>query len=453
MSSKGSVLVLGAGLVSGPFIHYMSEHGYDVIVGSRTLESTKKVCEGAKLAKPVEIDIETEEGKKTLDEWAKKVDAIISLLPYVFHPEVAQYALKYNKHFLTTSYESDKMKALAEEAKKKGLVFINECGVDPGTDHMSAMRIIDDIRKRGGHISSFTSYCGGLPAPDDNDNPLGYKLSWAPRGVLLASKNTATFLKDGKKETIPGEVLFDNYKIFSVPEGGEFEGYPNRDSTVYKGVYGIDKTQTLIRGTFRNKGWCAQIKKLVDLGYLSLEEKDLSKSTYAQVLAGLLSLKESDAASLKKAVAAKFSLKEDDQFIKTMEWLSLFSDEKIPAKVNTVLDALCEQMKKKMQYKPGERDMLAMHHIFRGEFPDGSKEEWTSTLLAYGIKNGETAMSRLVSLPVAIACRLVLEKKFAKPGLFIPTIPELYNPILDELEEKSNSSLLKERRRLNKHKS
>jgi len=300
---------------------------------------------------------------------------------------------------------------------------------------MSAMRIIDEVRSKGGKIKSFTSYCGGLPAPDDNNNPLGYKLSWAPRGVLLASKNSALFLKDGKDETIPGEVLFDNYSSHEVPEAGTFECYPNRDSKSYIGVYSLTNAETVIRGTLRNQGWCNQVKKLVDLGYLSLEETDLSNVTYCELLQGMI---ESDGKDLKVDVCKKLKIEEGDQVLSTMEWLGLFSGEKVPDGIKTALDALCHQMQTKMGYAPGERDMLVMNHTFLAEYEDGTKENITSTLLDFGIKNGDTSMSRTVSLPLAIAVNLVLQGKFTTPGLSIPTIPELYNPILNELEESFN---------------
>lgn len=432
-----AVLLLGSGMVCRPLIHYLSERGYVVYVGSRTVSKIEKAIEGASNAKAIKLDIESKEGEEKMEELVPKVNAVISLLPYVFHPKAAKYALKYNKHFFTSSYTTDTMRGFDEEAKKKNLVFINECGVDPGTDHMSAMRVIDEVRSKKGKILSFTSYCGGLPAQDNNNNPLGYKLSWAPRGVLLASKNTAHFLKDGEDVTIPGEILFsEGYAEYSVPGVEEkFECYPNRDSKSYIPVYGLKHAKTVIRGTLRNLGWCDQIKKLVDLGYLSLEESDMSSQTYSGMLQSMI---QSDGKDLKGDVCQKLSIEGGNKLISTMEWLGLFSEEKIADGIKTPLDALCHQMQGKMGYGPGERDMLVMNHTFLAEYEDGSKEKITTTLLDYGIKNGDTSMARTVSLPLAIAINMVLTGKFTKPGLSIPTIPELYNPILDELEQSFN---------------
>lgn len=291
------------------------------------------------------------------------------------------------------------------------------------------MRIINKAHEEGGKIEHFTSYCGGLPAPEDNDNPFGYKLSWAPRGVLLASKNDALFLENGKDVKIEGKVLFDNYKTFNIEPLGEFEGYPNRNSKHYIEIYGIPEVQTIIRGTFRNKGWCSTIKKIADLGYLSIDNEDLSGKKYSEVMASILGTSE----NMKQVCANKLGINSDDGIIGRLEWIGLFGDEIIAQKTTTKLDALCHLFKNKLVYKPGERDLLLMQHYFIIQYKD-RKEHVTSTLIDYGIKNGDTSMSRTVSLPVAIAVKLVVEGKFTKTGLQVPMIKELYDPILDELE-------------------
>jgi len=312
-------------------------------------------------------------------------------------------------------------------------VIINECGVDPGTDHMSAMKVINKARAQGGEVVSFTSYCGGLPAPDSNDNPFGYKFSWAPRGVLLASKNDAHFLRDGKDVSIPGKDLFDNFESVEIPGLGSFESYPNRNSKQYIDLYGIKKTQTMIRGTYRYKGWCPTIKKIADMGFLDLAPSEIEGKSYAELTASRINSTSTE--NLKQKVADFLKLSHDDFRVNNMEWLGLFdSHKKVPAKITTLLDALCHICKEKMVYKSGERDMLLMKHDFVIEYPDRT-EHVTCTLIDFGIKNGDSSMSRTVSIPVAIAIRLVLEGKFNLTGLQIPTIPELYNPILDELEQ------------------
>jgi len=426
-------LVLGAGLVVRPIVHYLSEKGYKVVVASRTLHKAEEIVSGAANAVAKACDVETEEGKAVLEELIPAADAVVSLLPYLLHPYAAKRALAHSKHFLTTSYVSTAMKELEQEAKEKGLVIINECGVDPGTDHMSAMKIIDAVKSKGGKIVSFSSYCGGLPAPQDNNNPFGYKLSWSPRGVLLASRNDALFLEDGKEVTIPGKVLFDNYGTELIEELGiEFEHYPNRNSLQYIDLYGLRDTKKMIRGTYRNKGWCSTVKKLVDMGYLDLEEAQLAGQSYAALTGKLVGSQALDKDSLMKDVAAFLQLDSQHSIIKRFEWLGLFSEQQI-SQVTTRLDALCKLMEEKMQYAPGERDMLLMRHTFLAEYPSGTREKIKCTLIDYGIPHGDSSMSRTVSLPVAIATRLVLEGHYTTPGLSLPSIPQLYNPILDEL--------------------
>jgi len=425
------VLILGAGLSSPPLSRYLREHGYDVTIANRTLASAQKLAING--IKAIQLDIETPEGEKLLDSIASEFDAIVSMLPFVFHPIAAKYAIKHKVHFFTTSYVSDAMKALEEDAKKAGIVLVNECGVDPGTDHMSAMRIIHAAKKQGGVVKSFTSYCGGLPAPANNNNPFGYKLAWAPRGVLLASKNNAHFLRDGKDVNIPGADLFDNYIVEEV-DGLKVEGYPNRDSTKYIEIYGVEGIETIIRGTYRYPGWCSTIKKIGDLGYLSTETVQYDGKTFADVASGILGIPATTGDALRQALAAKIGVAPNDRIVEAIVWLGLLDEtRKVPTSINTPLDLLCFLAKEKWVYAPGEVDMLLMKHTFEIEYPD-RKETVTSTMLNIGEPNGETSMMRTVSLPCAIAVRLVLSGELKATGILVPTDPQVYNPILNELE-------------------
>jgi len=356
------------------------------------------------------------------------------MLPYAFHVLAAEVAIRHKVHFFTTSYVSDDMRKLDEAAKEAGVIVVNECGVDPGTDHMSAMKLIDRVTAEGGVIKSFTSYCGGLPAPKHNDNPFGYKVSWAPRGVLLASRNPATFLRDGQVTTIPGGDLFDNFHVEEVDGVGKLETYPNRNSNQYIDIYGINQTRTIVRGTYRNLGWCQSIKKMSDLGYLSVDTRDFTGKTLGKLTAELVQSNATTSQELRNHVAAYLKLQPTEKVLDNIEWMGLFDfSQNIPAGVNTALDVLCSFAKEKWVYAPGEVDMLVLKHTFEVEYPD-RLEVVTSTMVDYGIPNGETSMSRTVSLPVAIAIRLVFEGKINLKGLQIPTIPEFYEPILEELE-------------------
>ena len=423
------VLCLGAGLVARPFIHYLCNHGYQVIVASRTKAKAEKLITGCKNAEAIAFNISKD--NKLLDELAEKADLVCSLLPPMYHPKAAKVAIKHRKPFCTTSYISDEMKALDDEAKRADVLLLNECGVDPGIDHMSAMKIIDHVHNHSGKIVSFTSFTGGLPAPDANDNPYGYKVSWTPRGVLLAGRNNAHYLKDGKEVKIKGADLFQSCEQTEVPGMGLFEGYPNRDSLSYIDIYNIPETRTMLRGTYRNIGWCETLDAIADLGLLDLEERSFDGMTYADLMHGLT---DNTSKSLKEAVAKTVKIDTNSKIISRLEWLGLFDNTPIPSRINTRLDALCYLFEEKMQYAPGERDLIVMHHEFIAEYPD-KKQKITSTMIDYGIPNGDSSMSRTVALPVAIASRMILEGKINLTGVHRPIIPEIYEPILKELAE------------------
>ena len=422
------ILCLGAGLVARPYVQYLSDNGFHVIVASRTISKAEHLIEGCNNAEAVAFNIVKDDN--LLEELTEKVDLVCSLLPYTFHVKAAKVAIKHKKPFCTTSYISDEMKALEDDAKNAGVLLLNECGVDPGIDHMSAMKIIDNVHNNNGKISSFTSFTGGLPAPDANNNPYGYKLSWSPRGVLLAGRNDAQFRRDGKEVKIPGPELFENCELMDVPGIGTFEGYPNRDSLSYIDIYNIPETKTMLRGTFRNVGWCGTLDKIADLGLLDIEERSLDGMTYANLMRELMSSTEAD---VKAAVAKVCNIKLNDPIISRLEWLGLFEEKQIPSGTKTILDALCNLFEEKLQYAPSERDMIVMHHEFIAEYPD-KKKRITSTLIDYGIPNGDSSMSRTVALPVAIASKMILDGKINLTGVHRPIIPEIYEPILKELK-------------------
>ena len=423
------VLCLGAGLVARPFVQYLSDNGFHVIVASRTISKAERLVEGCDNTEVVAFNITKDD--ELLEELTQKADLVCSLLPYTFHVKAAKVAIKHKTHFCTTSYISDEMQALENDAKKAGILLLNECGVDPGIDHMSAMRIIDEVHSNNGKIESFTSFTGGLPAPDANNNPYGYKLSWSPRGVLLAGRNDAYFLRNGEEIKIPGSELFENCELMEIPGIGTFEGYPNRDSLSYINIYNIQETKTMLRGTLRNVGWCSTLDKIADLGLLDIEERFLGGMTYAGLMRELTSSNESD---VKIATANACNLGPEDNIIKRLEWLGLFEEKQISSSTNTILDALCNLFEEKLQYTPEERDMIVMHHEFIVHYPD-KKQKINSTLIDYGIPHGDSSMSRTVALPVAIASKMILNRKITLTGVHRPIIREIYEPILKELEK------------------
>ncbi|MFW9924996.1 MAG: saccharopine dehydrogenase C-terminal domain-containing protein [Candidatus Thorarchaeota archaeon] len=423
------VVVFGAGMVARPGIRYLLDKGYEVTVASRTVSKAEAIVEGHPNGKAVAFDITKDDLEKS--GLIQNSDLAISLLPYVYHPDIAKACIKHKKLMATTSYVSDAMKALNEDAKKAGILIMNECGVDPGTDHMSAMRVIHHVREKGGKIVSFRSITGGLPAPNSNTNPMGYKFSWSPKGVILAGTNPAKYLENGKIVEIKSGDLFNHHWPMTV-EGMNLEAYPNRDSMQYIDLYGLDSVKTMFRGTFRYPGWCETLQSLFDLGLMDKEAKEgLEGLTWKQLLQRILNYKGDD---IKREVATKLGKSTDAKCIDRLDWMGLFSDAKIPAG-NSYIDVLADHFLVKLgEFKPGEQDMIIMLHEFKAEYPNGKKETITSTLLDYGIPHGDSSMARTVSLPVAIAVRMMLEGKIKGQGVIIPTQPEVYNPILNELE-------------------
>lgn len=424
------VLVLGAGMVSKPIVRYLLDNGFNVTMASRTVSKAEKIIDNHPNGKAISFNIAKDD---FLDKLIQDCDIAVSLLPYTYHVKVAKLCIEYKKHLVTTSYVSDEMKSLDEQAKNAGVLLLNECGLDPGIDHMSAMRIIHDVEEKGGKIISFKSTTGALPSFENNNNPFGYKFSWSPRGVLLASRNSAKWLENGQEINIPGEQLFENYYLQDVPSVGTFENYPNRNSVPYKEIYGLKDAHTVYRGTFRMTGWCETLRKIVALGWLNDKPMEgFSGKTYADVTRKLIGIGPDE--DIVKATAKYLGLNEYSAIVKRLGWLGLFSDIPLPEDRDNPLDYLNVLSLTKMELGKDEKDMIVMHHEFIAEYPD-KKEYITSTLLDFGIPNGDSSISRTVALPAAIAVRMILENKIDIKGVHIPVKPEIYNPILDELEE------------------
>ncbi len=431
------VLILGAGLVTGPIVSFLLDKGYGVTVASRTVSKAHKLVGNHSHGQAVAYDIETDADGTGLAGLVKQADLVVSFLPYIHHVAVAKESIAQGKPMVTTSYVSPAMRELDAAAKVAGLIVLNEVGLDPGIDHMSAMQIIHRVQQAGGHIDGFMSYCGGLPAPEANNNPFGYKFSWSPRGVLLAARNAAHYLRDGQEINVSGQELFKHYWPLEVEGLGEFEAYPNRDSVPYREIYGIDDTATMYRGTLRNQGWCDTLDKIALLGFLSEEKRSVADLTYAQFMQELLPVGAKKSGNAQADVAAYLKVDADSEVIKNLAWLGLFDDK--PIKTNgaqiSPLDLLTRVMLGRMEYAPGERDLIILVHHFDASYPDGKKEHITSTLTAFGEPGGYSAMARTVSLPAAIAVDLILQGEITATGVQVPVTPDLYEPILAGLEE------------------
>lgn len=425
-----NILLLGAGHVTRPLVQYLlNQPNFYLIIATRTLSKTGELLQNHPRGKAYPFDIESEREK--LNDLVSKVDLVISLLPYVYHSEVAKFCIKFKKPMITTSYVGDEMAKLDKDARDAGIIILNEIGLDPGIDHMAAMEIIDEVKERGGKITHFYSYCGGLPAPEANTNPWGYKFSWSPKGVVMAAKRDAQYLKDGKEVKVPWKALFSNYFTLTIEELGEFEVYPNGNSLPYIQKYSIPEVKTMFRGTIRNKGWCNTWANIGKIGLLSDEKREIAGFTYREFIGELVQVSKKE--NIKKEVAQYLGLSEDSLPIKNFEWLGLFSDEKLPLDYGSPMDILTEKLVQKLKYEEGERDMIILNHKLIAEYAE-KKEEITATLVDFGKPGGDTAMARTVSLPAAIAAKLILLDKIPLTGVQIPVEPSIYKPVLKELE-------------------
>ena len=424
------VLVLGAGMVAGPLVRYLLDQGYQLTVTSLVLAEAEALVGGHPQGRALTFTLDDEAG---LDAMVAAHDLVISLVPFNLHPLVAGHCLAHGKNLVTASYVAPAMAALDQKARERDLIFLNEIGLDPGIDHMSAMRIIDAVHGRGGYIKHFRSYCGGLPAPEANDNPLGYKFSWAPRGVLLAGCNGASYREDGHVVETPSARLFRDMHLVSVPGAGDFEAYPNRDSLMYLDIYGLgEKTETILRGTLRNHGWCDSLFNFARVGLLDQEERDSRGQTCGGYFRQLLGCGADQ--DLRQAAATKMGVSATCLPPANLEWLGLFSDQPIGRDAISPLDLLGKLMLARLQYGDGDRDLVVLFHEFKAVFPDsGRYERLTSTMVGYGVPGGDSAMARTVSLPAAIAARLVLEGKISQRGVLRPVSAEIYEPVLTEL--------------------
>lgn len=325
-------------------------------------------------------------------------------------------------------------------AKKAGTIIFNEIGLDPGIDHLYAVKAIDEIHKAGGKVKSFLSYCGGLPAPENSDNPLGYKFSWSSRGVLLALRNNAKFYQDGKVVEILGKDLMKSAVPYFIYPGYSFLAYGNRDSTIYKELYKIPEAETVIRGTLRYQGFTDFTLVLVDLGLLDDTEKDFFKTPipWKEAFAKLIGATSSSEADLLAAIDAKATFPSAEArttIINGIKWLGFFSDTPITPKGNA-LDTMCATLEDLMQYGPGERDFVMLQHKFGIEWADGTTETRTSTLADYGDPKGYSSMAKLVGTPCAVAAELLLDGYFKQTGILAPYSPEICNPLREILKEK-----------------
>ncbi len=414
-------LVLGAGFVAEPVVEYLSRNKNNCItLADYDYENTKKVANKYPHVSNLQIDVSN---KADLTKLVKDKQVVLSLVPAPFHALVAQVCIEQKSHLVTASYETDAMRELAQQAKAAGIIILNEIGLDPGIDHLSAMEIIDTAHKNGKKIESFTSWCGGIPAPDNNNNPLGYKFSWEPRGALMALLNDAVYLDKDEVIKVKGEDLLLWSKPMKIANL-DLEGYPNRESISYKKIYAIKSAKTILRGTLRYQGFSQIIQSAKLLGLLNPKTiaipKDISWRDFMVALNG-----ENDLKNIQSNL--------DKKSLNALEWLGCFSDEKVATK-SSALDAFCALLLQRLSYKEGEKDMVVLQHEFVIKEPDGSRYNLTSVLKQIGEVGGYSAMAKTVGYPAAMAAQLIANNKIKNKGLILPVTKDIYQPILAALK-------------------
>lgn len=433
-----SILVLGAGRSSVSLFDYLRQYSGEkdisVHVADANPEAAKRTVGENSGFEFHELDASSSEGRR---QWVEKADLVISMLPASMHPDVARDCLELEKNLITPSYISPEMQSFDAEAKSKGLAFINELGVDPGIDHMSAMRILDGLRKEGAEITCFESFTGGLVAPESDDNPWNYKFTWNPRNVVLAGQGGAVkFKHNGKFKYIPYQKVFRRTEIIEIPKYGRFEGYANRDSLNYRELYGLMGIPTIYRGTLRRVGYCRAWNIFVQMGMTddSFVMEGSEDMTHREFTNSFLAYNPSDSVELKLMHYMK--LDQDSEIIDKLKWIGIFDDEPIGlGKDGTPAQILQKILEKKWTLKPNDKDMIVMWHKIRAKMPNRADElELHSSMVVIGDDQLRTAMAKTVGLPVAVAARYLLEGKIQRKGVYGPMYPEIYNPVLEELE-------------------
>ncbi|KAF8637718.1 hypothetical protein AX17_002621 [Amanita inopinata Kibby_2008] len=432
------VLLLGSGFVARPCAEYVvRDPSNELTVACRTLKNAEALTAGLPSSRAISLDVND---TAALEAEVAAYDLVISLIPYTYHAAVIKAAIKGKTHVVTTSYVSPAMRELDAAVKEAGIVVMNEIGLDPGIDHLYAVKTIDEVHAKGGKIKQFLSYCGGLPAPECSDNPLGYKFSWSSRGVLLALLNSASYYADGLKLSVTGQELMGHAKPYYITPAFAFVAYPNRDSTPFKEWYNIPEAETVVRGTLRYQGFPEFIKALVDLGWLDAESKPwlVEGLTWAEVMQKTIGAADASEATLVARVkeVCKFpNESESNRIVSGLRWIGLLSKDKAKPRAGNLLDTLCAQLETLMKYDEGERDLVMLQHKFIVEWQDGTEQTITSTLEAYGARGGHSAMALTVGVPCGIATQLVLDGVINKPGILAPYTKDICDPIREILEK------------------
>lgn len=435
-SKEKKVLVLGAGYVSPPLVEYLARSpNTGITVASGLRDEADAIAEKHANVESVLLDVV--ERPDLLGDLVKQADVVVSLLPYSLHHEIAKECIKQKTNMVTASYCTPAMQDLHQAAVDAGITVVNEVGLDPGIDHLLALECFDEVQQGGGKVDSFISFCGGLPAPEFSDNPLRYKFSWSPRGVLFNTLAGAKYLEDGKVVNIPeGGRLLDSTEDFNFLPGLALEGFPNRDSTIYAKLYGIPEAKTILRGTLRFRGFSDVVKGLLKLGLIDPKEHPMlhlrgPDITWRQLICNLMGQLDSNIFpdNLRTLVLERVG---DDNQLAAIEALGLLTDDPL-VRAGTPLDTLSHFLAKKLSIKAGEKDMIILRHEIGITWPDGGKELRGINLVCYGDPNGYSAMAKTVGYPAAIATRMVLDGEIQGHGMMLPFTRDIFKPMISRL--------------------
>jgi saccharopine dehydrogenase-like NADP-dependent oxidoreductase len=422
------VAVLGAGYVVKPMIDYFIDScKYEAIVATRTVSKAEKIIAGRSLGTPISWTIDQVDA---LEKIILDVDIVIVMIPRSCHAVVAELCLKHKTPMITTDFKHPGIACFDEEAKKQETLILTELGEDPGLDNMGLKQMIDEVHSEGGKITRIDSYGSGIPSFEHNRNPWGYKFSWDPNGLMRSAVSPATYQVNGKVIEVPAK--FEHHRLVDVHGIGTFETYPSNDSTRYLKEFGLDENISIYKGLLRYIGYCNTMVNLLKIKLIeNTEEKNFENTTYSQFIAELIGSSTTEDIKMKFAQSLNMDIKDD--FVKKLDWLGLFDNIQISINSGTNSNLLVDLMLKKMAYKPHEKDMTIVHNEMIVEFSN-RKEKRISSMLNEGIPNGDSAMARAVSLPPAIAAKLILEGKITSKGVCMPSTKEMYKPILDEME-------------------
>lgn len=428
------ILILGAGLSSTSLIKYFldhSEHQWKVRVGDIKLEHAQQAIQNHPNGQAFVFDVHN--AAQRVEE-IEQADIVISMLPARMHHLVAEACVEIGRNMVTASYLSPAIKAMDSAARKKGIVLMNECGVDPGIDHMSAMQMINNIKSEGGELLAFESSTGGLVAPGFENNPWQYKFTWNPRNVVLAGKEGARFLHNGKFKYIPYHKVFRRIETIRVPRLGVFEVYGNRDSLTYRETYGLHNLQTMFRGTIRRPGYCEAWDIFVQLGATddTYVMEDTENMTCRQFINSFMAYQTDIPIESKLSRYLGFS--EDSPMMERLKWLGIFENRKIGVPGLTPAKVLQKILEEKWMLDPEDKDMIVMQHQI-DFLKDGEHIKRYATMVYIGLDAMHTAMSMTVGLPLAMIARRILEGSFKERGVQLPIHPEIYNPVLAELKK------------------